>query len=195
MKTNKDLLSEKLQTAATVDDFIKQSTNGSNQCARCSNNYWDGSQNSCHKNTNDSSCEQGYKEWLESYPGENLQVKYHKKYGCVKDPINAYFEKEITLLLYQSKAITLPTRCENCYEKSKCHLTDCTMYYQHILNLHQEYTRNSHKIKNVDSFIEQVLIPKIQDPVKRGHAERLIILKRMLEMQQSIDKARDHSTV
>ena len=69
------------------------------------------------------------------------------------------------------------------------------MCYQHILYLHQEYTRNSHKIKDMDSFIEQVLIPKIQDPVKRGHAEQLMILKRMLKTRQSIDKAHNHSTV
>lgn len=48
-------------------------------CKYCSNNYWDGNQARCHKNINHSSCEQGYKEYLESDISENLQKKYNKQ--------------------------------------------------------------------------------------------------------------------
>lgn len=52
---------------------------GQGKCNRCSNCYWDGTQAKCHKNINESSCELGVKEYLESDITENLQRKYKKK--------------------------------------------------------------------------------------------------------------------
>ena len=60
------------------EEFLKV-VSGVGKCKRCSNSYWDGNQELCHKNINDSSCELGLKEYLESDISENLQTKYKKK--------------------------------------------------------------------------------------------------------------------
>lgn len=60
------------------EEFLKV-VSGVGRCKRCSNSYWDGNQELCHRNINDSSCELGLKEYLESDIGENLQIKYKKK--------------------------------------------------------------------------------------------------------------------
>lgn len=211
VKTNRDLLMEQLQNAST-EDFISLSWYG--KCSRCSNNFWDGNQDRCHVNINESSCELGYKEWLESYPEENLQEKYHKKYWCFKDCISAHLGKELVDILYISKAIAPPLEVENaCKEKccaaKSCAGTECYMYYQHILNLYNKYVKemaekkaeerypySKSKIREdcisdyirdikssfrLETFLCNVLVPKIQDKLIQGKAKQILAFKKKHE--------------
>ena len=74
-KTNKDLW---LGWATIDDDLFLALITGQGKCNRCSNSYWDGTKASCHRHINESSCEEGQREYFESYPEENLQKKYGK---------------------------------------------------------------------------------------------------------------------
>ena len=87
-QTNRELFMEKLQDA-DMKEFVELIT-CYGKCTRCSNNYWDGNYTGCHENKNESSCEEGIAEFMEARPGENLQVKYGKKYSafCSYRPIS-----------------------------------------------------------------------------------------------------------
>lgn len=199
VKTNREVLLEQLQTAVTTEEFIALQRNG--KCDRCSNYFWDGPQAKCHKNINESNCELGYKEWLESYPGENLQEKYHKKYWYFKNNCIAQNVKDLMDLLYASKTITVPTDteavCKMCGNQKSCTSTWCYMYYQHLLNLYNAYIREQAKKEDADkdgndikhkvykpqqsitmkTFISTVLLPNIQDTVVKEKITRLLNTK------------------
>lgn len=52
------------------------------KCRRCSNYYREKNRpDYCHSTINESDCETGIKEWLESEPEHNLQAKYNKQYN------------------------------------------------------------------------------------------------------------------
>lgn len=81
-KTNMEILLEQTKTIEAMTNLSL----GHGKCRRCSNFYFDMQSGRCHKSTcygwdkRGSSCEEGVKEWLESYPDEFLPEKYNKQY-------------------------------------------------------------------------------------------------------------------
>lgn len=140
--TNRDVFMEKL-TKASTNEFIRLITCG--KCTRCSNNFWDGNQTPCHKNINDSDCDDGFAEWLEASPGDNLQEKYGKKYWYFTDHTSAQLNRMIMDLLYLSGVVVHPAKdgekqcTERCLNHDNCSSTSCYMLWQHIMNLCEKH--------------------------------------------------------
>lgn len=172
---------EQLQ-GATTEEFIALQCTG--KCGRCSNYYWDGSVSKCHEGINESNCEKGYAEWLESYPGEDLQRKYNKQYWCVKNHTHAYFMREIMDHLYFSGILISPleteTRCGHCHGRKSCAGTECFMYYQHLLNeykVHNEkLSEEKHAEISLTQYISDALVPQIADAETRGRIKQILEL-------------------
>lgn len=194
MKTNREVFMEKLQNSDT-DEFVHL-IRGGGQCFRCSNYFWDGNQGECHKNINESSCEAGVAEWLEANEGENLQIRYKKKYWKFHNYTQASYARMLADILYSCGLIDkTDNRCSHC-KKSECVMsTTCSSSWINIRNMAWEYTKTL--IKDLDeryeaytisqikekyedefNFIEEVLIPKIGDLEVRGQAKMLVTLIR-----------------
>lgn len=206
MKTNREVFTETLQKA-TTEEFVRLTT-GCGKCGRCSNHFWDGSVTPCHQNINNSNCNEGYAEWLESYVGEDLQEKYNKKYWYFRDHTSAQLSRQIVDILYSTGTVDSPAeadekQCSCCTHKKSCTKTFCYMYYQHLHNLRDKYIEDKakEKIKGVhgeenqkreleyykedigrslrtEDFIVEVLIPQIKDERARGKAELLVEFKK-----------------
>lgn len=137
MKTNRELFTEQLADA-DMSRFLDL-LDGVGKCSRCSNNYWDGNQMTCHKNINDSSCKLGQSQYMKAYPTDNLQMKYHKKYYCFKDAISANIARDVMHLLYSSRTVEDPQKvvkhCSSGCHAATCTATSCYMHWQNIMNL------------------------------------------------------------
>lgn len=181
MKTNRELFLKELEEA-DMDYFVRLIT-GYNKCARCSNFYWDGNYTECHKDKNNSSCEEGIAQHMKSKVGENLQVKYHKKYSAFRSYFHAMLGKQLANILFQSDVVDkLEPTCEYC-ESSEC--SECDRFWCNILDMSREYAYNlvepysdddhSHDAikarelskkyyQNDMIFISEILLQQIQDP-------------------------------
>lgn len=187
MKSNKDIFLEELQKADS-SKFIGL-INSRGKCWRCSNHFWDGSQSACHKNFNDSSCEEGQKEYFESYPGENLQLKYHKKYIYCKNYMDAVLKKELMVALYSSGQVEFAenSRCNSCSDD--CIEVMCFKQYQNLIDMHRRYAKAKYETLKTDSeryllqqnftfavYLRDVFIPAISDDEIRGRAKQMFEL-------------------
>lgn len=191
MKTNREIFMNELNNS-NMDNFIDL-INSCGKCNRCSNNYWDGNVNSCHKNINNSSCEDGQREYFESYPEENLQNKYNKKYWHCKGYSNAQSLNNLTEILYSCGVIEWKgvDNCKYCHNKGKeCYSVSskCFWLFQYLLNLHSDYVKD--KIKKLNDFdkliykenmtfekwLTDIVIPSISDKLIRDKAEHFLDL-------------------
>lgn len=191
MKTNREVFMEKLQESS-IEDFIHLTTGGG-KCLRCSNYFWDGNYTGCHKNINDSSCEAGIAEYLESEVGTNLQVKYNKKYGAFRSYSPAMVGKMLAEVLFQAGVVAkLEPPCEWC-KKTDC--VPCDRHWCNILDMSRAYAleltrpyteddfsseaskaRDLYKryYNNDMIFISEILIPRIKEDELRVQAELLV---------------------
>lgn len=188
MKTNREIFMDRLNKS-NMDDFVKL-VNAYEKCSRCSNNYWDGINRPCHRNINESSCEDGQKEYFESYPDEDLQKKYNKKYWYCKGYEQARLLKELTQVIYSCGVVEWNgiDKCEICHNKGeKCYTTNfkCSLPFQYLIDLHSNYIKV--KIKDLndidkmllkrkmtfDVWLKDTLIPSISDKEFRDKAKHL----------------------
>lgn len=175
MKTNQELFLEEL-TNASPRKFVDLIS--SEKCSRCSNHYWDMAQNKCHSGINDSTCEEGQAEYLESRPDEDLQAKYHKKYWSCKDRKDAKNKLELVRLLCKTGLIgdaDICTRCSN-REGLPCRHTDCDQKVTKLQEMYKEYIKQAasqmgHIEANqvfttftMEKYLWNVLIPSITNP-------------------------------
>lgn len=175
MKTNRDLFIEKLSKSDTTQ--IARIINGEGKCTRCSNHYWDWNQNKCHKNINDSNCEQGQAEYLDSYPGENLQKKYHKKYFNCKNSQHAELLQKIEGILFASGVMVAEKEkleeedlfCRFCMKQ--CPTADCEKMAQIINTIHRH--DSDYSGLPLQEYLKQVLIPKAPEK-ERAEMEELM---------------------
>lgn len=191
METNREIFMNKLNDS-NMENFINL-INSCGKCNRCSNYYWDGNVNYCHKNTNNSSCENGQREYFESYPEENLQKKYNKKYWYCKGYDNAQSLNKLTEILYSSGVINWKgvDSCRYCYNKEKeCYLVSykCFWPFQYLLDLHSDYVKEKiEKLSDFDKIVYKeemtfekwladIVIPSISDKSIRDQAEYFLDL-------------------
>lgn len=192
MKTNREAFMEELQNADT--NRLVELTTGYGRCHRCSNYFWDGNQGECHKNINESSCEKGMAEWFDANVGENLQIKYKKKSWKFHNYTQASYARMLADLLYSCGLVEkTDNKCNYCRKKECVMSTICSSSWINIRNMasnyaksltkdldprYEEYTINNIRRKYEDEFvfIEEVLLPKIEDLEVRGQAKMLVKL-------------------
>ena len=153
---------------ATIDDdlFLALVT-GQGKCGRCDNSYWDGTKASCHQNINESSCEEGQREYFESCPEENLQKKYGKKYFEHTDWEQAEVEKALVELLYDEQALLAYTKqlaCSVCKNRGmRCHKKEstCIWPYQNLVDQCPDRRFLSHWLK--ETVIPQITSEDVQN--------------------------------
>lgn len=191
IKTNREIYMDVLKTAG-MEQFVKQIT-GTGKCLRCSNRYWDGNYAGCRRDCNRSSCEEGIRQYMESYPGENLQVKYHKKYLTFRSYEQAQLGHEFVSVLYKAGVVErLEPPCSIC-TRSDC--PDCDRFWCNILDMSRHYAYEL--VKGYDdkddsleaikarelyrkyyqqdrTFLSEILVPKIKDDALRKEAESLV---------------------
>lgn len=175
MKTNQELFLEEL-TNASPRKFVDLISTG--KCSRCSNHYWDMAQAKCHSGINDSTCEEGQAEYLESRPDEDLQAKYHKKYWSCKDREDARNKLELVRLLCKTGLIgdeEICTRCSN-REGVPCRHTDCDRKVEKLQKLYKDHIKQTtNQMEHLEAnqvcreftlarYLWDVLIPDITDP-------------------------------
>lgn len=192
-QTNRELFMEKLQDA-DMKKFVELIT-CHGKCTRCSNNYWDGNYTGCHENKNESSCEEGIAEFMEARPGENLQVKYSKKYSAFCSYTQASLAKHLAVILFQTGVVEkLEPPCEIC-RKTDCY--ECSRFWCNILDMSRKYARklvepykeNDFSVEALEArdlekryygndmiFIQEILIPRIQEPELAAQAKLLVEL-------------------
>ncbi len=182
MKTNRDLFIEKLSKSETAQ--IIRIMNGAGKCTRCSNHYWDWNLRKCHKNINDSDCEQGQAEYLDSYPEENLQKKYHKKYFRCKNSQHAELLQKIAGILFNSGVVVMEKKkleeedlfCRFCTKQ--CQVADCEKMAQIINTIYRKDEEHNHL--PLQEYLKQVLIPKAPEK------EQIEMEKLMAEIERGL---------
>lgn len=191
--TNKEVFIKNLNEA-NMSHFVDLII-GCGKCNRCSNFFWDGNYTGCHKNMNDSSCEEGIAQYMESRVGENLQVKYHKKYGTFRSYTHAMLGKQLAEILYQAGVVDLiEPPCEWCKSDTpdkRC--ADCDRFWCNILDMSRRYAvelaksfdkfhqYEAHEVErkyygNAMVFISEILISRISEDELKVQAELLVKL-------------------
>lgn len=197
IKTNREIFMEKLE-AADMSRFINMIT-GCGKCTRCSNSYWDGNASRCHKDANNSSCEEGISQYMESRVGEDLQLKYCKKYLIFRSHHHAMLGKYLATILFQEGIVDKSEPiCEAC-EINNC--SKCENFWRNIINMSDDYKKmlikpyvKDYTVASIESikdievkkmyerysnkniFILEILIPRIQDYELRIKAKLLMEL-------------------
>lgn len=194
METNREKFIEKLKTADT-ESFINLIT-GCGKCARCSNSFWDGNCTGCHKNINNSSCEEGMAQYMESRVGENLQVKYHKKYGAFRSYSHAALGRQLADILFQAGVVDkLEPPCTSWCTADDC--SGCNRFWCNILDMSRKYADDLIEPYNDDdnsdeavrardlykkyhgndmAFISEILVPRIKEVELRAQADLMVQL-------------------
>lgn len=192
-KTNREAFMERLQKADT-EEFVRLIT-CYGKCGRCSNDYWDGNYTGCHQNKNESSCEEGIAEFMEANVGENLQVKYGKKYSAFNSYNQASIARHLAEVLFQAGIVEkMEPPCERC-KASDC--SRCSRFWCNILDMSRKYARklvepykeNDFSVEALEAgdlekryygndmiFIQEILIPRIQEPELAAQAKLLVEL-------------------
>lgn len=188
-KTNREVFMERLQKADT-EDFVNFIAYG--KCMRCSNNYWDGNYTGCHQDKNESSCKKGIVEFMDAHVGENIQVKYGKKYSAFNSYNQASLARHLATVLFQagvvekmesSCSICKAADCPGC-DRFWCNILDMSRKYAH--DLVKSYKENDFSMEAIEArelekryygndivFIREILIPRIQEPELETQAKLL----------------------
>lgn len=183
MITNREMFMENLANSSD-EEFVDLIT-CKGKCTRCSNYYWDANNSGCHKNMNNSSCEKGIREFMESDIDENLQLKYAKRYIVFHNHEEATAGKMIAEILYRCGVVDKSDECEcrfcaykdndECINKRIC----CKASWINIKIMRDAYTKSlkselpdfghdydkmmiDEKYRDVLVYIEDVLVPKIK---------------------------------
>lgn len=159
--TNKAAFLQQLNTTNT-SDMIDMLLHGA--CGRCSNFYWDWTGTKCHKNVNESSCEKGTVEYMDSEVGDNLQVKYQKKYIHCANYYQALILEQLAPLLFSSGVVNpdgknCEYRCHGTCEYAICDQQPEVIQLQWMRYNHQ----SQEKPLTLPEYIHTVLVPKIED--------------------------------
>lgn len=178
--TNREMFLEKLKSV-DMHDFVNFII-GYGKCTRCSNYYWDGIHGECHKNLNNSTCEEGIAQFMESKVGENLQNKYHKVYSGFRSYFHAALGQQLVTILFKANIVDKTEDiCKVC-KLNDC--PNCRWFLNNIIHMSQDYMDNIIKTykendysieacnarnlkeqyyKNYLIFVSEVLIPRIQE--------------------------------
>lgn len=184
MKSNRELFIEELK-ACTMAEFIGR-INSAGRCGMCSNFYWDIEGERCHKDKNLSSCAAGQAEWMASYPHENLQIKYRKKYSCFLDYYHAHIMQKLATFLVAAGAVRpCAEPCGMCIGSGKG--PECYTPILLLLKARDAYaeekTRSFQPAEirrtledriTLEAYLAEAVIPAIEDADARSRAERLL---------------------
>lgn len=147
MKTNREMFLESL--ASLLDKELIATLR--DKCSRCSNHYYDWSQDCCHEGINDSSCERGQAEWLKAEAGADVQTLYGKKYWSCSGAEEAEILRELANRLFELKIFTADANiCAYCSKSRNCH--DCRI--QSVI-INEHYRR--YGTKNLFHFMRNMI--------------------------------------